>query len=61
MIVKFKFTDADIEHLKMAKDALHQVACEEMSCGKCPLFIGNGCMVNHLGSIIKKAEDGRAW
>jgi hypothetical protein len=55
------FTDSDIENLKEAKEALHKIECTNVNCGNCPLFIGNGCIVNHLGYIIKKSEEGRLW
>ena len=61
MQVSYKFTDSDIENLKDAKEELHKIECTNVNCGNCPLFIGNGCIVNHLGYIIKKSEEGRLW
>lgn len=59
MQVLYKFTDSDIKCLKDAKEILHKIECTNVNCTDCPLFIGNGCIVNHLGYIIKESEEGR--
>lgn len=59
MQISYKFTDSEIENLKEAQKALHKIECTNVICANCPLFIGNGCIVNHLRSIIKESEDGR--
>ena len=61
MQVSCKFTDSDIDRLKDAKEALQKIECINVTCTNCPLFIGNGCIVNHLGCIIKKSEEGGQW
>lgn len=52
----YKFTDNDIEQLKIAKEALQRIDCWAIACDICPLYVGNRCISNRLGFIVQDAE-----